>query len=127
MTLVRDSVLAMRHSHLAISLAIFYFALSFNAYACLLPLSGGVEMAQSSECAMPKEPPVRDACDVFKTIGVQTLSSVQPLPDCHVQGVVGEPGLVPILASVLSRQYALSASPPFLDRDPLSLISILRI
>ena len=117
----------MKRSHLAISLAIFYFALSFNAYACLLPLYGGVEVAQVSDCAMPKEPPVRDACDAFKTIGVQTLSSVQPLSDYHFQGVTGEPGLVPILASGLSRQYALSASLPFLDRDPLSLTSILRI
>ena len=127
MTLIHGSLVDMKRSHLAISLAIFYFALSFNAYACLLPLYGGVEVAQGSECAMPKEPPVRDTCDAFKTIGVQTLSSVQPLPDFHFQGAAGESVSVPFLASVLSRRYALLDSPPFLDRDLLSLTSILRI
>jgi hypothetical protein len=76
---------------------------------------------------MPKEQPVRDACDAFKAIGVQSLSSAQPLPDCHSQVVVGAPVAVPMLASVQSRHYDFSGSPPFLDRDLLSLTSILRI
>ena len=117
----------MKRSYLAISLAVLYLALSFNAYACLLPLYGGVEVAQGSDCAMPKEPPVRDACDAFKTIGVQTLSSAEPLQDCHFQSIAGELVSAPILVSVQSRHYNLSGSPPFLDRDPLSLASILRI
>lgn len=117
----------MQRSFLAISLATVYFALSFNAYACLLPLYGGVEMTQGSDCAMPKEPPVRDACDSFKAIGVQSLSSAQPLTDCHSQVFVGEPVAVPILASVQSSRYDFSGSPPFLDRDLLALTSILRI
>ena len=117
----------MKRLHLAISLAVLYLAFSFNAYACLLPLYGGVEVAQGSECAMPKEPPVRDACDAFKAIGVQSLSAAQPLSDCHMQVAVGEPGPAPTLASVPSRVYEFSGSPPFLDRDPLSLTSILRI
>ena len=112
---------------MAVALAAVYFLLAFNAYACLLPLYGGVEVAQGSECAMPKEPPVRDACDAFKTIGVQSLSAAQPLSDCHTQMVVGEPVPAPTLASVQSRVYEFSGSPPFLDRDPLSLTSILRI
>lgn len=117
----------MKRSFLAISLAAVYFALSFNAYACLLPLYGGVEMTQGSDCTMPKEPPVRDACDAFKAIGVQSLSSVQPLTDCHSQVVVGEQISVSILASVQPSRSDFSGSPPFLDRDLLSLTSILRI
>ena len=112
---------------IAISLTVVYFLLSFNAYACFVPLYGEVQAAKGSDCAMPKEQPVRDACDAFKTIGVQTLSSAQPLSDCHSQVVVGELVAVPILASVQSRHYDFSGSPPFLDRDPLSLTSILRI
>ena len=127
MVLIHDSLLDMKRSHLAISLAIFYFALSFNAYACLLPLYGGVEVVQGSDCAMPKEPPVRDACDAFKTIGVQSLSAAQPLTGYHFQSIAGEPVSAPILVSVQSRHYNLSGSSPFLDRDPLSLTSILRI
>ena len=127
MALVHARLLVMKRSHLAISLAVLYLALSFNAYACLLPLYGGVEVAQGSDCAMPNEPPVRDACDAFKAIGVQSLSAAQPLSDCPTQVVVGEQVSVPVYASILSRRYDFSGSPPFLDRDPLSLTSILRI
>ena len=116
-----------RAPHIAVALAAVYFLLAFNAYACLLPLYGGVEVAQGTDCAMPKEQPVRDACDAFKAIGVQTLSSAQPLSDCHSQVVVVEQVSVPILVSVQSRHYNLSGSPPFLERDSFSLTSILRI
>ncbi len=117
----------MRRSLLALSLALFYLSLSFNAYACLLPLYGGVDVAKKSDCTMPKEQPVRDACDAFKALVVQAFSAAQPLPDGHVQVVVDEQVSIPISESVLSRLHSFSWNPPFLDRDPLSLISILRI
>ena len=110
-----------------VAMAAVYFLLAFNAYACFVPLYGGAQAATGSDCAMPTEPPVRDACDAFKAIGVQSLSSAQPLPDCHSQVVVGEPVAIPMLASVQPARYDFSGSPPFLDRDPLSLTSILRI
>lgn len=116
-----------RAPHIAVFLAVVYFLLAFNAYACLLPLYGGVEVAKSGDCAMPKEPPVRDACDAFKAIGVQNLSSAQPLFDCHSQVVAGEQVSVSLLTSVQIRRYDFSGRLPFLDRDPLSLTSILRI
>ncbi len=112
---------------IAATLAVVYLLLSFNAYACLLPLSSNVQTTKGSDCAMPKEQPVRDACDAFKAIGVQTPSFAQPLPDCHLQVVGGEQVSVSILASVQSCHYDFSGSPPFLDRDPLSLTSILRL
>ena len=112
---------------IAVALAAIYFLLAFNAYACFVPLYGDVQTAKGSDCAMPKEPPVRDACDAFKAIGVQGLSSAQPLTDCHSQVAVGEPVAVPMPASALPSRYDFSGSPPFLDRDPLSLTSILRI
>ena len=112
---------------IAIALAVVYFLLAFNAYACLLPLYSNMQPAKWSDCAMPKEQPVRDACDAFKAIGVQSLSSAQPLSDCHAQVVVGDQVSVSNLASVQSSRYDFSDSAPFLDRDPLSLTSILRI
>jgi hypothetical protein len=112
---------------IAITLAAVYFLLAFNAYACFVPLYGDVQAAKGSDCAMPKEQPVRDACDAFKAIGVQSLSSAQPLSDCHAQVVVGEQISVSIIASVQPSRYDFSGSPPFLDRDPRSLTSILRI
>ena len=116
-----------RRQLIAVALAVVYFLLAFNAYACFVPLYGDVQAAKGSDCAMPKEPPVRDACDAFKAIGVQSLSSAQPLTDCHSQVVVGEQIAVSIIASVQPSRYEFSGSPPFLDRDPLSLTSILRI
>ena len=110
-----------------VGLAAVYFLLAFNAYACFVPLYGDVQVAKGSDCAMPKEPPVRDACDAFKAIGVQSLSSAQPLTDCRSQVVVGEPVAAPMRASVPPSRYDFSGSPPFLDRDSLSLTSILRI
>ena len=112
---------------IAATLAAVYFLLAFNAYACFVPLYGNVQAAKKSDCAMPKEQPVRDACDAFKTIGVQTLSSANPLPDCHFQHVVSEPVLISSVAVILSSHHDFSGTPPFLDRDPLSLTSILRI
>src|SRR5947208_3110463 len=112
---------------LAVALAAVYFLLALNAYACLLPLNGAAEVAKASDCTMPKEQPVRDACDAFKTISVQTLSSVQPLPAFIAHVAAGCLVSAPILVSLPSCQYDHSGSPPFSDRDPLSLISILRI
>ena len=112
---------------IAVALVVIYFLLSFNAYACLLPLYGNVQVAKGPDCAMPQEQPVRDNCDAFKTIGVQMLSSVQQLPDFHFQGAADELVSILILASVLSRHYDRSGQPPFLERDLLSLTSILRI
>ena len=110
-----------------VALVVVYFLLAFNAYACLLPLYSNVQATTGSDCAMPKEQPVRDACDAFKTIGVQTLSSANPLLDCHFQYVVSEPALISSVAATLSSHHYFSGSPPFLDRDPLALTSILRI
>jgi hypothetical protein len=116
-----------RPPFIATTLAIIYFLLAFNAYACLIPLYGGVQVADGSECAMPKEQPVRDACDAFKTIGVQTLSSVQPLPDSLFHVVAGDLLAVTILNPTGSLHHDVSVGPPLLERDTLTLTSILRI
>jgi hypothetical protein len=117
----------MQRSFLAISLALIYLALSFNAYACLLPLYGVAEAANDSDCAMPTTPPVRDGCDAFKAISVQAPPAAQPLPASVSHVFVGDLGSVPVQASLPIRQYDRSGSPPYLQRDLLSLTSILRI
>jgi hypothetical protein len=117
----------MQRSFLAISLALIYLALSFNAYACLLPLYGVVEGANDSDCAMPETPPVRDGCDAFKTISIQAPPASQPLAASVSHVVVGDLGSVLVQASLPIRQYDRSGSPPYLQRDLLSLTSILRI
>jgi len=116
-----------RAPHIAVTLAVVYLLLSFNAYACLIPLYGGVQAATGSDCAMPKEPPVRDACDAFKALGVQTLSSGQPLPDFLIHVVADDLPAITILDPIVVLRHDFSGNPPFLDRDSLSLTSILRI
>lgn len=112
---------------IAVTLAVVYLLLSFNAFACLLPLYSNVPVAKGTDCAMPQEQPVRDACDAFKALGVQTLSSVQPLPDSLIHAVADGLPAITIFGPTVVLRHDFSGNPPFLDRDPLSLTSILRI
>lgn len=53
---------------------VFLLAFSFNAYACLLPLPGLTDASMANGCSAPVEQPVRQVCDVFKTLGVESSS-----------------------------------------------------
>jgi hypothetical protein len=57
-------------SFLAGTIAVFLLAFSFNAYACLLPLSGTTDASMANGCSTPAEQPVRQLCDAFKTLSV---------------------------------------------------------
>ena len=70
------------HAHrslsvLACTLVVLFFALSFNAYACLLPVNGVHAPAMANGCATPDEQPVSQYCDAFKTLGVQSADKLQ--------------------------------------------------
>lgn len=54
---------------LSISLVALLFGLTFNAYACLIPLySTG---STSMDCGSPNDQPIREYCDVFKVLSVE--------------------------------------------------------
>ena len=53
-------------------LILLLLGVSFNAYACLLPLFGLNSGDMSGGCAQPNEESARKFCDTFKTGGVQT-------------------------------------------------------
>src|SRR5438445_8849393 len=73
-------LLAMKRApFIAATLTVVYLLLSFNAYACLLPMAVGAVMEQGSDCAKPQEQPARQQCDAFKTISVQTVPPFQPM------------------------------------------------
>ncbi len=59
-------------SFLAAMIVVFLLAFSFNAYACLLPLSGTTDASMANGCSTPVEQPVRQLCDAFKTLGVES-------------------------------------------------------
>ena len=70
------------HAHrslsvLACMLVVLFFALSFNAYACLLPVNAVTPAAMANGCAAPDEQPVSQYCDAFKTLGVQSADRLQ--------------------------------------------------
>jgi hypothetical protein len=76
------------HSHrspsvLACTLVVLFFALSFNAYACLLPVNGITAAAMCNGCATPDEQPVSQYCEAFTTLGVQSADTRHLNRDCQ--------------------------------------------
>lgn len=116
-----------RAPFIACALVAVYFLLAFNAYACLIPLYGGIQVTQGSDCSKPDEQPARQHCDAFKTLGVRTVSPVQPLPDSLSHVVGGDLLAITILNPTGSLHHDFSVGSPLLERDTLTLISILRI
>jgi hypothetical protein len=55
-------------------------AFSFNAYACLLPLSP-TESADMRDCPSSQEQASRQVCDAFKTMGVPASPELNPAFD----------------------------------------------
>ena len=120
------------HSHRAISvlactLIVLFFALSFNAYACLLPVNGVPASAMGTGCSTPDEQPVSQFCDAFKTLGVQSADKLPLNSDCQAlcPGDTASLALLGIHTSPSSRLSDHPAvSPP---QDLLLKISVLRI
>ena len=63
-------------SVLAGTLIVLFFALSFNAYACLLPVNGVTAAQMDTGCSTPDEQPVSQLCDAFKTLSVQSADKL---------------------------------------------------
>jgi hypothetical protein len=59
-------------------------AFSFNAYACLLPLSPITESGDMRDCPTSQEQAPRQLCDTFKTMGVSTSAALNPVIDSHI-------------------------------------------
>jgi hypothetical protein len=79
---------------LAIFLVLLLLILTFNAYACLLPLQ-----PESMDCSSATEQPVRQTCDAFLQLGPQShASSSQELPIVKVLEFEAAPQLpTPVL------------------------------
>jgi hypothetical protein len=60
---------------------VLFFALTFNAYACLLPVNGITPAAMGNGCSIPDEQPVSQFCDAFKTLGVQSADKLHLISD----------------------------------------------
>ena len=68
-------------SRIATFLVLLLLILTFNAYACLLPL----QPASAMDCSSATEQPVRQTCDAFLQLGPQSPASfTQELPTLNV-------------------------------------------
>ena len=77
------------HSHrfpsgLAGILFVLFIALSFNAYACLLPVNGVTAAGMGNGCSTPDEQPVNQYCAAFKTLDVQSADKLHLNRDCQM-------------------------------------------
>lgn len=112
-------------SFLAATIAVFLLAFSFNAYACVLPLSGTSDASMANGCSTPAEQPDRQLCDAFKILGVESQAQSSSLLMDHHWPADHTPAALP----VLKHQFERLSSPdqPFESSSPphLSLASTL--
>jgi hypothetical protein len=65
-------------------LVLLLLVLSFNAYACLLPVSSSSSTEMGNGCSTPAEQPARQVCDAFKTFNVEASGQSQPTFDSQM-------------------------------------------
>ena len=112
---------------LALFLLTFFLALSFNAYACLVPIYGGMKVNQGSDCTKPGEEPAAQFCNGFKSLAVKSSADVSSAEVFHF---VLADTISSLFANTIpvSRFYPIperGQSPP--PQDTLVLISVFRI
>ncbi|MBI3807589.1 MAG: hypothetical protein HY281_08785 [Nitrospirae bacterium] len=114
------------HAHRSLSvltgiLVVLFFALSFNAYACLLPVNG---VTAGMGCSTSDE---QQYCDAFKTLGLESADKFPLNSDCHTIRSEDTVSL-PLLINLISYRNLLSDHPTVgLPKDLLLEISVLRI
>ncbi len=120
------------HSHrfpsvLACTLVVLFFALSFNAYACLLPVNGVTTAPMGNGCSTPDEQPVYQFCDAFKTLGVQSADKLHLNSDC--QTICSEDTATLALVVILTAHSSRFSDHPTVapPQDLLLKISVFRI
>ena len=120
------------HAHrspsvLACTLVVLMFALSFDAYACLMPVNGVMPAAMGNGCSTSDEHPVKQYCDSFKTIGVQSANKLHLNSDCQMI-CSQDTATVALLVIHTSPSSRLSDHPTVgSPQDLLLKISVLRI
>ena len=114
-------------SVLACTLVVLFFVLSFNAYACLLPVNGVTAGAMGNGCSTPDEQPVSQYCDAFNTLGVQSADKLPLNSDC--QALCPEDTASLALLDTLTSPSSRLSNHPIVgpSQDLLLKISVLRI
>jgi len=120
------------HSHrfpsvLVSTLVVLFFALSVNAYACLLPVNVITAGAMGNGCSTSDEQPVSQYCEAFKTLDVQ--SADKPHLNSAYQTICSKDTASLALLVILNSHSSRLSNPPTVGppQDLLLKISVLRI
>jgi hypothetical protein len=114
-------------SVLICTLVVLFFALSFNAYVCLLPTNDSLSDAMGHGCSPRDKHPVSHHCDAFKTLGTPSVDNPSASSD-HQSLCSEDTDSIALLVSLASHHRYLSAYPlASLPKDLLLKISVLRI
>ena len=107
-------------------LVVLFLAVSFNAYACLIPVPQ-VNVTQQGSCSDSQEQPMRQFCDAFKTLSVQSADELHLNKYCQTS-CLEDTASLSIRFSLSSQGSRLcdhpAAGPP---QDLLLKTSVLRI
>ncbi len=114
-------------SVLVCTLVTLLLALSFNAYACLLPVNGPMAAVMGNGCSTQDEPSVDRFCDEFKTFGVQSVDKLHPTKDSHAICSDEAVSLVFLVARASRSSRLHDSLPGSSPWDLLLKISVLRI
>ena len=120
------------HSHrspsgLAGILFVLFIVLSFNAYACLLPVNGVTAAVMGNGCSIPDEQPVNQYCAAFRTLDVQSADKLPLNRDC--QTICSEDAASSVHLVILTSPSNRLSDHPTVGppQDILLKISVLRI
>src|SRR5690606_5066706 len=111
---------------LTLFLITIFLLFSFNAYACLVPVYGGIKVTQGSDCHKSAEQSAFKFCEGFKSLAVQSNFDT-PYGFSHFVAGWPVPSFFPV---PVTKSQLLPESPQeylSLPVDLLILISVLRI
>ena len=105
-----------------------FLSLSFNAYACLVPIFGPLQTTQKTDCAKPGQEPVSQFCDGFKTLALQSGHDV---PSPTISYLIPAGDTLPLAADPLQQQtecfFTSQKAELIFPKNPLPLLSVFRI
>ena len=112
---------------LALFLISLFLTFSFNAYACLVPIYGGMNVSQGSDCTKSGEEPAWKFCDEFKTLAVQSGPDISSSDLSNLVLAGNMASLVPVPVTTSQFLPIPARGHPAPPKDILVLISVFRI
>jgi hypothetical protein len=124
---LQEHMLRSLRPSLAAFLVVLFVALSFNAYACLLPVNSATSGAMENGCSTSDGQPVSQYCDTFKTINVQSADKLHLGNDS--QTICSEDTASLALLVIHTSHSSFLSDQPIIGspQDLLLKISVLRI